>query len=92
MTEHKQATISVINRLFGRISNPTASDARLRLIALKALDQMEPPAPPFDYDKLNMKEARDAVEAGLISREDALLKEKAGKARAKLVEWLEKGE
>lgn len=92
MSQHKDAATSAINRLFGRIQQPTASDARVRIIALKALDAMEPPAPLFDYDSLNMKEAREAVEQGKLSRAEALLKEKAGKNRATLVKWLEEGE
>lgn len=88
MTEHKGVVISVLNRLYGRIDGPTAKEARLREIALMALDQLDPPAPPFDYDSLSMADARKAVEGGKIGREEALVKELAGKNRAKLVEWL----
>lgn len=91
MTEHKSVVISVLNRLYRRIDEPSPADARLRVIALKALDAMEQPGARFEYDVLNAKEAREAVEAGLIAREEALVKELAGKNRAKLVEWLQKG-
>lgn len=92
MSKHKDAAKSVLIRLYQRISNPTAKDAKIRDIGLKALDQLEPDEPPFDYDSLNANQAREAVEQGLITREAAILKEKAGKQRKALLAWLEGGE
>lgn len=89
MSKHKDAAKSVLIRLYQRISNPTAKDAKIRDIGLKALDQLEPDAPAFDYDSLNANQAREAVEQGLITREAATLKEKAGKQRKALLAWLE---
>lgn len=89
MSDDKTAVKSVITRLYQRISYPTAKDARVRDIGLRALEELAPSAPPFDYNSLNINDARKAVEDGLISRDEALVKEKAGKNRAKLVKWLE---
>ena len=92
MSEDKNVVNSVLAHLYQRIDSPTAVDARLLAVAHKALDQMEPPPAPFDYDVLSMADARKAVESGLIGRNEALVKERAGKNRAKLVTWLEKGD
>lgn len=92
MSEHKAVVKNVIIKLYQHISNPSAKVARIRDIGLRALDELSPPEAPFDYDALNMKEARQAVEDGKISREEALIKEKAGKQRAQLLKWLEGGE
>lgn len=79
----------MILRLYSRIEGPTAKDAKIRDIGLKALDYLEPPAAAFDYNSLNATQAKEAVEQGRISREEALLKERAGKQRKALLAWLE---
>ena len=89
MTEHKRILTGAIYRLYNRINGPTAIDARTRDIALRALDELEPPEAPFDYNALNANQVREAVEEGKLSKADALLKEKAGKNRKALVAWLE---
>ena len=91
MPSHVDAATSALIRTYQRIQNPTAKDAKIRDIGLKAIDALAAGATQAKdpYEDYSAKQVQELVLAGELSATDALAKESAGKQRKALTAWLE---
>ena len=90
MSQHAEVIRTALDRLYQRITNPTATDAASHRIARKAVDQLDnPEGKSVDITGMTIARAQAVVESNQVSAADALEQEKGARARTTLISWLE---
>lgn len=91
VNQHHVAVRSALKHLYGRISNPTASDQARYRIGLKALGQLggSEDVPMPDIEHMTVAQVQTLVESGKVSAAHALDLENQGRKRVSLIGWLE---